>query len=77
MKKWITSKKLSIIEKYSAVIRDKAIEQAKVEIALVGKNISDYDQSQLEVIVKAQEVKIVQKYKNSSLIALFLIFGIY
>ena len=77
MKQWVTTKKQTIIEKYSSVIREKAIEQAKVEIALAGKRITDYDEDQIEVIVKDQEDKIVKKYKNSSLVVLLLIFGIY
>jgi hypothetical protein len=77
VKQWVTTKKQTIIEKYSSVIREKAIEQAKVEIALAGKRITDYDEDQIEVIVKDQEDKIVKKYKNSSLVVLLLIFGIY
>lgn len=77
MKQWLTERKLTLIEKYSSVIREKAIEQAKVEIALAGKHITDYDEDQLEIIVKDQEDKIIRKYKNSSLVILLLIFGIY
>ena len=76
MSTWLTERKNTLIDKYRAVIREKAITQAKVEIALAGKYVSDYDQEQLEVIVKAQEDKIVQKYRNSTFVVLLLILGI-
>ena len=74
---WLSNRKQSAIDKYRSVIREKAIDQAKVEIALAGKKVSDYDEEQLEIIVKAQEDKIVQRYKNSTLIVLLLALGIY
>ena len=77
MKQWLTSKKEGILGKYRSVIREKAIEQAKVEIALAGKEVADYNAEQLEIIVKAQEDKIIQKYRNSSLVIFLLALGIY
>lgn len=77
MKQWLTSKKEGVLDKYRSVIREKAIDQAKVEIALAGKEVTDYTAEQLEVIVKDQEDKIVQKYRNSTLVVFFLALGIY
>ena len=77
MKQWLTSKKEGVLDKYRRVIREKAIEQAKVEIALAGKEVSDYNAEQLEIIVKAQEDKIIQKYRNSTLVIFLLALGIY
>lgn len=77
MKAWFTDKKQSVIDKYRSVIREKAIEQAKVEIALAGKEVKDYNPEQLEIIVKAQEDKIVQRYRNSTLVVFLLAFGLY
>lgn len=77
MKTWLTTKKQSIVDKYRSVIREKAIEQAKVEIALAGKEVADYNADQLEIIVKAQEDKIVQRYKTSTLVVFLLALGIY
>jgi homoserine kinase len=73
---WLTQRRKRLIDKYRAVIREKAITQAKVEIAMAGKYVTDYDQQQLEVIVKAQEDKIMQKYRNSTFVVLLLILGI-
>lgn len=77
MKQWLTDKKQSVLGKYRSVIREKAIDQAKVEIALAGKEVSDYTAEQLEIIVKDQEDKIIQKYRNSTLIVFLLALGIY
>src|SRR5688572_14169634 len=76
MSTWLAERKNSLIEKYRSVIREKAIAQAKVEIAMAGKYVTDYDHEQLEVIVKAQEDKIVQKYRNSTFVVLLLVLGI-
>jgi hypothetical protein len=77
MSNWVTTKKDQVLGKYHSLIREKAISQAKVEIALAGKRVTDYDQEQLEIIVKAQEDKIVQKYRNSTFVVLLLALGIY
>lgn len=77
MKNWLTTKKQGLISKYRLVIREKAIEQAKVEISLAGKKIEDYDQDQLEIIVKAEEDKILRRYKNSSFVLILLALGLY
>ena len=77
MKTWLSEKKQGVLSKYRSVIREKAIDQAKVEIALAGKEVSDYNAEQLEIIVKAQEDKIIQRYRNSTLVIFLLALGIY
>jgi hypothetical protein len=63
-------------QRYRRALREKAIERAKVEIALAGKHVSDYDEEQLEIIVKAEEDKIVEKYRNSAFVVVLLALGI-
>ena len=58
---WLTTQKQSLIGKYREVIRKKVIDQAQVEIALAGKHVADYTPEQLEIIVKDQVDKIIQK----------------
>ena len=70
MMQWLTTRKEGIVDKYRAVIREK-------EIALAGKAVTDYNAEQLEIIVKDQEDKIVQKYKNSTIVVFLLALGIY
>ena len=77
MKNWMTEKRESVLQKYRSVLREKAIDQAKVEIALAGKDVTDYTAEQLEIIVKDQEDKIIQKYRNSTVVVLLLALGIY
>lgn len=48
-----------------------------MEISLAGKKIEDYDQDQLEIIVKAEEDKILRRYKNSSFVLILLALGLY
>lgn len=77
MSNWFTNRKNRVTAKYRSMLREKAIAQAKVEIALAGKRVADYDQEQLEVIVKAQEDKLIQKYRNSTFVVMLLALGIY
>lgn len=76
MSNWLSTSKDKVTAKYRSALREKAIDQAKVEIALAGKKVSDYDQEQLELIVKDQETKILQKYRNSAFVVVLLALGI-
>ncbi len=76
MSNWLTTSKDKLTAKYRRTLREKAIAQAKIEIALAGKKIGDYDQEQLEVIVKAEETKVLQKYRNSAFVLFLLALGI-
>ena len=76
MSNWLTAGKERLADRYRHALREKAIAQAKVEIALAGKKVSDYDHEQLEVIVKDQETKILQKYRNSAFVVFLLALGI-
>jgi hypothetical protein len=76
MTNWLTSSKNQLQDKYRNALREKAIAQAKVEIALAGKRVTDYDQDQLEIIVKAEEDKLKEKYRNSAFVLLLLALGL-
>jgi len=76
MANWLTQQKSGLQQRYRRALREKAIERAKVEIALAGKHVSDYDEEQLEIIVKAEEDKIVEKYRNSAFVVVLLALGI-
>jgi hypothetical protein len=76
MGNWLTTGKTKLTDRYRNALREKAIAQAKVEIALAGKKVADYDQEQLELIVQDQETKILQKYRNSAFVVLLLALGI-
>lgn len=76
MKNWLAESRNQLQDKYRSSLREKAIAQAKVEIALAGKRVTDYDQDQLEVIVKAEEDKLKEKYRNSAFVLLLLALGL-
>ncbi len=76
MKNWLAESRNQLQDKYRSALREKAIAQAKVEIALAGKRVTDYDQDQLEVIVKAEEGKLKEKYRNSAFVLLLLALGL-
>ena len=44
-----------ILKKYKNKIREKAIEQVKVELALNNRNINDISDAELETLVQQQE----------------------
>lgn len=69
-------KKDAVIDKYRMRIREKAIENAKASIALVGKRVEDYDEDQLEVIVQKEEKEIIEKYKSSAVLGVLALLGI-
>ena len=77
MNQWLTSPRASLKARYRRALREKAISRAKAEIALAGKHVRDYDQEQLEVIVAAEEQKIVEKYRNSAFVVALLALGLY
>ena len=77
MNKWLSKPGDALKGRYRGALREKAIARAKAEIALAGKYVGDYDQEQLEVIVAAEERKIVEKYRNSAFVVALLAFGLY
>jgi hypothetical protein len=76
MANWLSRRKDSLKQLYRSALREKAIARAKVEIALAGKRVTDYDEDQLEIIVKAEEDKILEKYRNSAFVVLLLALGL-
>ena len=64
------------LQKYRSKIRERAITQAKARIALAGKKVRDFDQDELEIIVRNEEDKVKNNLKQSGVVALLLILGI-
>ncbi len=65
-----------ISRKIHRVIRDRAIEQARVKIALSKNNIADYTQEQLEIIVREEEKIIRSDIRKSLIYAGLILVGI-
>jgi hypothetical protein len=65
-----------LLDKYRSRIREKAILQAKSRIALAGRQVRDFAQDQLEIIVFEEEEKIKSKLRQSGLIAILITLGL-
>ncbi len=66
----------SVLKKYSDLIRERAIAQAKAKIASNGKNIRDFTEEQLEIIVAEEEYQIKNKLKTSTFMSVLAFFGL-
>ena len=73
---FIGDKKAQLVDSYRSRIREKAIKNAKVQIALAGKEVGDYTQDQLEIIVQAEEEKLAGKLKQSGLAVVLVGLGL-
>ena len=65
-----------ILKKYKNKIREKAIEQVKVELALNNRNINDISDAELETLVQQQEKDLYAKYKDRTLYAVLAFLGL-
>ncbi len=73
---FVAEKKDDLLNKYRYKIREKAITATKSRLALARKNVSDFTEDELEVIVSEEEAKIIAKLKAGSLLALLIVLGI-
>ena len=73
---WVSERKRRLIENSRSKIREKAILKAKARIALAGKKVADFDQDELEYIVRDEEDKIIDTLKTSSLYGVLALLGL-
>ena len=66
----------AVLEKYEHLIRERAIAQAKAKIASNGKEIIDFTEEQLVIIVVEEEYQIKSKLKNSTFMSVLAFFGL-
>ena len=57
-------------------IRERAIKKAKVRIALHGRNIDDFSEDELEIVVADEEEKIRKRLWIAPMIAVGIVLGI-
>jgi hypothetical protein len=78
--KELKSKLSSDYEDYSMrifrKIREKAIKEVKVKIAMANKSIDDFERNELEVLVKEEEQKIKARYKDNGVLLLLAYLGL-
>jgi len=65
-----------VIQKSSDLIRKRAITQAKAKIASNGKDVKDFTEEQLEIIVAEEEYQIKSKIKKSAFMSVLAFLGI-
>lgn len=67
---------LDLKSKIASRVREKAIARAKTRIILAGKTPEDFNEEQLEVIVKEEEDKIFGSVKEKGLLVLASLLGL-
>jgi len=73
--KRITGPVSELRDNLSQKIRDKAISRTETRILIAGKKIDDFNEEELEVIVKEEEDKLKQQLKEKGLMALVMVLG--
>lgn len=63
-------------DKIKQAIRDKAIERAKVRIILCERDLADFSEEELEIIVAEEEQKIYNSFKEKGFLAVLAALGI-
>lgn len=63
-------------DKFKQSIRDKAIEKARVRIVLCERDINEFTEEELEIIVDEEEKKIYAAIKEKGLLAVLAVLGI-
>ena len=76
MRKKLSAIKDGVVGRYQSRIREKAITQAKARIALSHRNIKDFSESELEVIVQDEEQKVKGSLKQSAVVAALIVLGL-
>ncbi len=66
----------SVIDKYNIEVREKAIEAVKVRMVKHNKTLDDYDDDEMESMIKEEENKINDSVKIKILITLLAAAGI-
>ena len=66
----------SVIDKYNIEVREKAIEAVKVRMVKHNKTLDDYDDDEMESMIKEEENNINDSVKTKILITLLAAAGI-
>lgn len=67
---------LNLKRKVKIRVREKAIKKAETRIMLAGKTPSDFNEAQLEILVKEEEDKIYGSAKEKGLLVLASLLGL-
>lgn len=67
---------MNVKGKIQQKVRDKAISRAQTRILLAGKSPEDFNEDELEIIVKEEEDKIMGSAKEKGLLVLLSLLGL-
>ncbi len=67
---------LNFKQKITEKVREKAIKRAETRIMLAGKTAADFNEDQLEILVKEEEDKIFGSAKEKGLLVLASLLGL-
>lgn len=65
-----------IKKRFKDKIRDKAISRSETRILIAGRNVSEFSEEELEVIVREEEEKIYSSIKSKGVLAALAVLGI-
>jgi len=65
-----------IPKKYKSIIREKAIDRARTRIIVAGNDPRNFNQEDLEIVVKEEEDKIKQAIKEKGFLAILAALGL-
>ena len=68
--------KEGLVIRYRSKIRERAITQAKVKIALSQKPFEDFTEDEIEIVVRAEEDNVKTSLKQSAAVALLIALGL-
>ena len=68
--------KEGLMNRYRSKIRERAITQAKVRIALSQKPFEDFTEDEIEIVVRAEEDNVKTSFKQSAAVALLIALGL-
>lgn len=63
-------------QKVKQKLRNKAIARAETRILLNGRKVEDFSESELEIIVKEEEDKLIANIKEKSVLAILAMLGL-
>jgi len=66
----------AIPKKYKSLVREKAIDRARTRIIVAGNDPRDFNQEDLEIVVREEEDKIKQSIREKGLLTVLAMLGL-
>ena len=66
----------SVRNRYDTRVREKAIKRSETRILLAGRKVDDFEEQDLEIIVREEEEKIKSENKEKGVLAVLAVLGL-